>query len=167
MGIYRTASLDRTAAIMTFILVAAPAVALVFALFFTGDVRYAALTITVILSAVCAASYALAPSHYIVKQDRITVRRHLWRSSSIPMSSVKRCYPYPELAKSKLFRLVGNGGAFGWYGIYISDKLGTLNMYATNRAKAVVIGNGSTFILSPERQETFLAAVQEYAQSAN
>jgi hypothetical protein len=166
MGIYRAASLDRTASIMTLIMVAAPTVGLAFALFFTGDIRYGALTVTLILSAVATGSYALAPSYYIVRHDRITVRRHLWRSSSIPMSSVKSCYPYPQLPKSRLFRLVGNGGAFGWYGIYISNELGTLKMYATDRAKAVVIGNDNTYVLSPENPDTFVAAIQEYAQSA-
>jgi len=166
MGIYRTAGLDRTSAIMTLILVAAPATALIVALLFSGEVGQAALTITAILSVICAGSYAIAPSHYVVRHDRITIKRHLWRSSSIPMSEVKRCYPYPQLAESKLLRLVGNGGAFGWYGMYASDELGTIMLYATNRSKAVVIGNGGTFILSPERQDTFLAAVQEHAQSA-
>jgi hypothetical protein len=166
MGTYRTASLDRTAAVMTTILIAAPLIALIVGLLYSGEVRYAALTITTILSVVCAASYAIAPSYYVVKQDKITVKRHLWRSSSIPMSQVKKCYPYPQLTRNKLLRLVGNGGAFGWYGIYASDELGTIIMYATNRAKAVVVGNGSSYVLSPERQDTFLAAVQEYAQSA-
>ena len=166
MGIYRTASLDRTAAIMTSILIAAPATALVVALVFSGEVRYAALTITTILSVICAGSYAIAPSHYVVRHDRITIKRHLWRSASIPMSEVKRCYPYPKLIEGKLLRLLGNGGAFGWYGIYVSDELGTIMLYATNRSKAIVVGNGGTFVLSPERQDTFLAAIQEYAQSA-
>jgi hypothetical protein len=166
MGIYKTANLDRTSMIMTSILAAAPVMALAVALFYKGEVRYAALTITTILSVVCAASYAIAPSCYIVTQDRITIKRHLWRSSSIPMREVKRCYPYPGLTRTRLLRLVGNGGAFGWYGIYVSDELGTVMMYATNRARAIVIGNSGTFILSPERQDTFLAAVREYAQSS-
>lgn len=164
MGIYRTAVLDRTAVIMTSVLLAAPAVSLVVALFYGGEVRYASLTITLILSVVCGASYALAPSHYVIKQDSITVKRHLWRSSSIPMSQVKGCYPYPQLATTRMLRLVGNGGAFGWYGIYASDELGTIKMYATNRAKAVVLEDGATYVLSPDKQDTFVAAIQEYAQ---
>ncbi|MFQ5905792.1 MAG: PH domain-containing protein [bacterium] len=164
MGVFRTASLDRTAFAFTLLLVAAPAAAAAVAVMNTGEPRYVALTVAVLLSVVCAVSYAIAPCSYHVRQDRIIIRRHLWLPSSIPMSQVRSCYPYPELARTRALRLIGNGGAFGWYGTYSCDELGTFRMYATDRAKAVVIGNGTKFVLSPERQETFLAAVNEYAR---
>ncbi len=163
MGVYRTAGLDRTSVLLTGILSGAPVVSLVVAVFYGGEVRYAALTITGVLSLVCAATYAMAPSRYVVLEDRIVVRRHLWLSSSIPMKDVKSCYSYPELKDTRMLRLIGNGGAFGWYGVYASDELGTFRMYATNRARAIVIANDAKYVLSPDRQENFLAAVQQYA----
>lgn len=165
MVTYKTASLDKTARVLTSILVGAPVLAALVALSRTGDVRYVALIVASILFVVCSATYAMAPSSYAVSQDKIIVRRHLWPSSSIPTSQVKSCYPYPQLSGTKTFRLIGNGGAFGWYGIYACDELGTFRMYATNRSKAVVIGNGSKFVLSPENTESFVAAVHEYART--
>ncbi|KPJ49033.1 hypothetical protein AMJ40_06395 [candidate division TA06 bacterium DG_26] len=165
MVTYKTASLDKTAIILTLVLAGAPVAASLVALSAGGEVRSVALVIAAILFVVCFATYALAPSSYAVSQDRIIVRRHLWPSSSIPMSQVKSCYPYPQLSRAKTFRLIGNGGAFGWYGIYACDELGTFRMYATNRSKAIVIGDGAKFILSPEKTESFVAAVHEYAQT--
>jgi hypothetical protein len=163
MGVYRTAGLDRTSVVLTGILSGAPVVSLAVALFSAGEVRYTALTITAILSLICMVTYALAPSRYVVLEDRIVIRRHLWLSSSIPMKDVRSCYPYPRLKSTRMVRLIGNGGAFGWYGVYSSDELGTFRMYATDRAKAVVIANDAKYVLSPDRQENFLAAVKQYA----
>lgn len=167
MVTYKTASLDKTARVLTSILVGAPVVALLVALSRGGDVRFTALIVASILFVVCSVSYALAPASYAVSRDRITLRRHLWPSSSIPMSQVKSCYPYPQLSDTKTFRLIGNGGAFGWYGIYACDELGTFRMHATNRSKAVVITNGGKFVLSPDNTEGFIAAVHEYARTAS
>ena len=165
MATYKTAGLDKTATVLSFILVGAPVAAALVALSRGGEVRSVALIVAAILFVVCSATYAMAPSSYAVSQNRIIVRRHFWPSSSIPMSQVKSCYPYPQLSSTKTFRLIGNGGAFGWYGIYACDELGTFRMFATNRSKAVVIGNGAKFVLSPERTESFVAAVHEYART--
>jgi hypothetical protein len=163
MDTYKTASLDRKSLTLTLIITGATALAAIIALVQPGEVRITALTVAVCLFLVCAGTFCMAPAAYLVAHDKVVVKKRLWFSTAIPMSHIKKCYPYPQLSTVRTLKLAGNGGAFGWYGFFSCDELGPFRIYATNKSKAVIIENDTKFAVSPERPESFVAAVREYA----
>ncbi len=63
-------------------------------------------------------------------------------------------------------RLWGNGGLFGYYGLYRTSKLGKCTWYLANRKKTVVVIAGTkTCVFSPDDADGFLAAIQAQVPS--
>ena len=61
-------------------------------------------------------------------------------------------------------KLWGNGGLFGYYGLFRTTKLGKSSWYMTNRKKAVVLVTESkTTLFSPDRVEDFIASIRSVA----
>jgi hypothetical protein len=57
--------------------------------------------------------------------------------------------------------LWGNGGLFGYYGLFRTSKLGKSTWYVTNRSHAVVVVTAArTVVLSPDEVDPFLAAIR-------
>jgi len=58
-------------------------------------------------------------------------------------------------------RLFGDGGLFGYYGLFRTSKLGKCTWYVTNRRNAVVmIASSKTYIFSPDDVDGFVAAIR-------
>jgi hypothetical protein len=65
-------------------------------------------------------------------------------------------------------RLFGNGGLFGYYGLFRTSKLGKCSWYVTNRDNAVVlITSAKTVILSPDDVNGFVATIRTIASIPN
>ena len=61
-------------------------------------------------------------------------------------------------------RLWGNGGLFGYYGLFRTSRLGKCTWYVTNRSKAVVVvTDARTSLFSPDDPASFIAAVRSSA----
>lgn len=64
-------------------------------------------------------------------------------------------------AMQRSWRLMGNGGLFGWIGTFRNSRLGTYRAYVTNRYRCVVLDlENRVLVLSPDKPEAFIAAVQ-------
>jgi hypothetical protein len=107
-------------------------------------------------------SYAWSPRSYLISADGITVKR-LIGDVFFPFTElheVRRATPH-DLAGS--VRLFGNGGLFGYYGLFRSPALGVCSWYVTNRRNIVVAVGVKTALFSPDDIDGFLAAIPQLA----
>jgi len=115
-------------------------------------------------AAVILVSYALAPRGYAISGGTLLVKRRLWRGFSIPLESVREPRPATADDLRGALRLWGNGGVFGYYGLFQTARLGKCRWFLTNRSNAVVlVRDEKTVVVSPDDVAGFLAAVRAMA----
>jgi hypothetical protein len=105
-------------------------------------------------------TFAWAPRGYTVAGQILTVHR-LAGNVRIPLQEIRELRPGAADDFQGVIRLFGNGGLFGYYGLFQTTKLGKCTWYVTDRNKTVVIVTGAkTIIISPDDVDGFLAAVR-------
>jgi hypothetical protein len=104
-------------------------------------------------------AYAWSPRSYAVSGGSITVNR-LAGNARVPLDGVREVRAATKDDFRGCLRLFGNGGLFGYYGLFRTSKLGKSTWYVTNRGKAVVVITGSkTVLFSPDDVDGFIAAI--------
>ena len=96
-------------------------------------------------------AYAWSPRGYAVSDGSIEVNR-LIGSARIPLDGLREARAATKDDFRGCLRLFGNGGLFGYYGLFRTSKLGKSTWYVTNRGKAVVVVTGEkTVAVQPRR----------------
>jgi hypothetical protein len=104
-------------------------------------------------------AYAWSPRGYAVSNGCVVVNR-LIGSARIPLDAVREVRAATKDDFRGCLRLFGNGGLFGYYGLFRTSKLGKSTWYLTNRGKAVVVVTGEkTALFSPDDVDGFIAAI--------
>jgi len=112
-------------------------------------------------TAVSLISYALAPRGYAVLGRSLVVKRRLWRSVTVSLESIRELRPATADDFRGALRLWGDGGVFGYYGLFQTAKLGKCRWFLTNRSNAVVlVTEEKTVLLSPDDVSGFMAAIR-------
>jgi hypothetical protein len=107
-----------------------------------------------------ALSYAWSPRGYTVSERSIFVKR-LIGNARIPLDGIREARPATRDDFRGCIRLFGDGGLFGYYGLFRTSKLGKSTWYVTNRGNSVVVITGAkTALLSPDDRDGFLSAVR-------
>ncbi len=105
-------------------------------------------------------AYAWSPRGYRVAEQSIFVKR-LIGEACIPLRGLHEARAATPDDFKWCIRVFGDGGLFGYYGLFRTSKLGTSHWYLTNRRHAVVVITlNRTSLVSPDDQEGFLAAIQ-------
>ena len=112
-----------------------------------------------LFAAIVVGAYAWSPRGYAVSDGCIEVSR-LIGSARIPLDGLREARAATKDDFRGCLRLFGNGGLFGYYGLFRTSKLGKSTWYVTNRGKAVVVVTGEkTALFSPDDVEGFIAAI--------
>ncbi len=105
-------------------------------------------------------SYGYSPRAYVVSDRSIIVRR-LIGTARISLEGIREARAATEDDLSGCIRLWGNGGLWGYYGLFQTSKLGRAWWYVTNRKNTVVvITDQKTTLFSPDDVHGFLAAIR-------
>jgi len=103
-------------------------------------------------------TYAYSPRGYAISGGAIVVRR-LIGDIRVPLADVREVRAGTPDDFTGCLRLWGNGGLFGYTGLFQTTKLGTCRWYVTNRSKAVIVATQSkTLVLSPDDVAGFMGA---------
>jgi hypothetical protein len=109
---------------------------------------------------VIALSYAYSTKSYLISEGSVFVQRLIGRVG-IPLDDIREVRRAESDDFKGCIRLFGNGGLFGYYGLYRTSKLGKCNWYVTNRKNAVIlITRAKTVVLSPDDENGFVAALR-------
>jgi hypothetical protein len=105
-------------------------------------------------------AYAWSPRGYAVAERSITVNR-LIGNVRIPLDVVREIRAATADDFRGCLKLFGDGGLFGYYGLFRTSKLGKSTWYVTNRSKAVVVITGArTMLFSPDEVDGFITTIQ-------
>jgi hypothetical protein len=111
-------------------------------------------------------AYAYSPRGYACEGRSVIVKR-LVGDVTIPLDGLREARATTKDDFCGCMRLWGNGGLFGYYGLFRTTKLGKCTWYVTNRKNAVVLVRESkTVLLSPDDATGFLAAIGAFAPLA-
>jgi len=142
---------DRTTKVITAVVVLL-GVAFVVA---TRSPLVAGLWLTLIVGA-----FAYSPRGFAIVQRCIVVRR-LIGSVRIPLEQVREARPAERDDFRGCIRLWGNGGLFGYYGLFRTSRLGKCSFYITSRSSSVVVVTAAkTVVVSPDNVDGFLNAIR-------
>lgn len=103
-------------------------------------------------------AYAYSPRGYAISGGAIVIRR-LIGNIRVPLADVREVRAGTADDFTGCLRLWGNGGLFGYTGLFQTTKLGTCRWYVTNRSKAVIVATQTeTLVLSPDDVAGFMGA---------
>ncbi len=103
-------------------------------------------------------AYAYSPRGYAVAGGAIVVKR-LIGNVRVPPADIREVRAGSPDDFTGVIRLFGNGGLFGFYGLFRTAKLGKCNWYVTDRSKTVIVVTSSrTLVLSPDDVQGFISA---------
>ena len=149
-----SASYDRTTKIVS-------AVALV--VFLAIVVATQSVVVGCLTAAIVVGAYAWSPRGYAVWERSIAVNR-LIGDARVPLDGIREVRAATADDFRGCLKLFGNGGLFGYYGLFRTSKLGKSTWYVTNRGQAVVVVTGAqTAVFSPDDVDGFIAAIRASA----
>ena len=103
-------------------------------------------------------AYAYSPRGYAISGGAIVVQR-LIGNIRVPLAEIREMRAGTREDFTGCLRLWGNGGLFGYYGVYQTTKLGKCYWYVTNRSKTVIVATQSRIlVLSPDDLAGFIGA---------
>ena len=138
---------------------------LLFYLAFTFGYNYiaylVAFLITFISIFLLVVPFLFSPRGYEITLDGVVIRR-IFKSFLIPrdaISSVRRFnWSWRHL------RLLGCGGAYGFFGLFSFRGIGRVWMYVTNRYNLVLIAtkDNTKYLISPENPDEFVVKLNSF-----
>lgn len=112
---------------------------------------------------VLAVAYAYSPRGYSVEGNVLWVDRLAGRAR-FDLDGLREARLAEQDDLRGCIRLWGNGGLFGYYGLFRTTRLGRCTWYVTNRSRAAILVSGAkTALFSPDDMDGFLAAVRSRA----
>ncbi|SDZ87359.1 PH domain-containing protein [Microbulbifer marinus] len=97
---------------------------------------------------------------YRIERTALLILRFGWHTR-IPLQGLTSAEADPEAMHGSI-RLFGNGGLFGFTGLYRNSKLGRYRAFATDSSRAVVLHFPErTLVVTPDRPAQFAAALQQ------
>lgn len=118
------------------------------------------LTAMVVAAAFLLGSWGFAPAGYRVDSARVTIKR-LMSDVVIARQAIRAVRLFEDADGEGMSRTAGNGGLFGYYGKYKSDKLGSHVWYVTDMSKRVVLETtDGVVVVSPDDPEMFIQALK-------
>lgn len=96
---------------------------------------------------------------YAVEGRALHIERLLF-STLVPLSGLEGVWTDPDACKNSI-RLFGNGGLYGYSGLFRSGRLGVYRVFGTNLRKSVVLKlPGRIVVVTPEAPADFIACVR-------
>lgn len=105
-------------------------------------------------------AYAFSPRGYTIADESILIDR-LVGTVQIPLRGLREARRSTADDFRGAIRLFGDGGLFGYYGLFRTARLGKSHWYMTNRSNAVVVRTADrVVVVSPDDPESFLLALR-------
>lgn len=102
------------------------------------------------------ACYALSPQKYVILGGVLTIEKVIGTKFTIPLSEIEGYARVPDVSKLRMARTFGNGGLFGFYGMFTTAEYGPVNFQLTTFKNVFIIkSKKGTFAISPALPERF------------
>jgi len=95
-------------------------------------------------------SYLLSPKRYLFEGSKLIIEKVIGKRIVILLDEIEGYAVVPDLKKIRLVRTFGNGGLFGYYGIFTTAEYGNINCQLTSLRNIFIIkSKKGKFALSP------------------
>lgn len=121
----------------------------------TGFTHYFGAVIAIVPAVILILSILFMVTGYAVSSSELTIQRPLW-ATEIPLSCLQRVSLDPAIC-NKSVRIFGNGGLYGFTGLYQNSRLGRYRLFATDIARSVVLRfPDRTVVITPAAPDAFV-----------
>ena len=126
--------------------------------------------ITLAIGAIPLAIAALfAPRYYLVEKDEIIIKKIVGKIIICKDDIENVTIIDSEMVKG-LFRKFASGGFLGYYGLFYSNVLKNINMYAGSSSKNLVLitlKSKKSYLITPKEMQTFTNTMTAYFENDN
>ncbi len=149
---FRSAKLDRGARILTCVVtVLLVGLATFFMLAVPFGWIFALLVVSIIVI-----TYLWSPKRIIISDTSLTIEKNIGTKTVVPLDDVRGYAQIPDFAKLTVARTFGNGGLFGYYGIFSTAEYGDIHCALTRLKNIFLIKTVSrTYAVSPDNHDVF------------
>lgn len=120
-----------------------------------SKIKTSNLIISVILIFIPIFSWLFSVGEYVLESDGLSIKRKIF-PIKIKYEEIKKVsrLGYQDIKSS--IRIFGNGGLFGFYGIFRNESIGNYRAYFSNFSDLVLIETDKKkFVISPENPDIF------------
>jgi len=112
------------------------------------------------------ATYLYRTTAITIDNTGIIVERNI-SPVAINYSDITSVMPLTKADMGLVARTFGNGGLFGYTGMFYNKKYGSMKWYCTNRSNYVLIekANGKKAVISPDEPGEFIKDIKEASPS--
>ena len=101
-------------------------------------------------------TYLWSPKRLIISDTSLIIEKSLGMKTVIPLGDIQGYAQIPDFAKLTVARTFGNGGLFGYYGIFSTAEYGDIHCQMTDLKNVFLIkAKMRTYAVSPENHELF------------
>ncbi len=151
---FKIAKLDTIASLITIVVTV---FLIAFAIFFSAKNIPFGWVFSLLMISIVLFSYLLSPHKYYIQGGNFVIEKVIGKKIIIPLNMIEGFIEVEDFNKLKPVRSMGNGGLFGYYGIFTTKDYGNINCQLT-RLKNIIIIKSKTgfFAISPERPELLI-----------
>lgn len=158
---WERALLITTVAVSLFLLGVGVAVFFAVHLGSKGEADWVAWLVLLMQPAIMLGAYVSAPTAYRITGREIVIQRPIG-AIRIPFTEIQEIRRLGKEEIGGSIRTWGSDGFFGYYGRYRNSRLGSFRMYATDRSRLVLIRGKKTYVISPDKPDTFVEMARGY-----
>jgi len=102
-------------------------------------------------------SYLLSPKTYYIQGGNFVIEKVIGKKIIIPLNEIEGFIEVEDFNKLKPVRSMGNGGLFGYYGIFTTKDYGNINCQLTRLKNILIIKSKMGFFaISPGKPEMLI-----------
>ena len=156
---FKTAKLDKMAIVVS---IAATVFLIGLSIFFIIKVPFG-WAFAIFMMFVIIISYLLSPKNYSFEGANLIIEKVIGKKITIPFNEIEAYVSVSDFTKLKVVRTFGNGGLFGYYGMFSTAEYGSINCQLTSLKNIFIIkckkGNFALSPLEPDKFEEHLKAI--------
>lgn len=153
---FKTAKLDSIATLISIIVTT---LLLGLSIFFIIKVPYGWAFATLMML-IIVISYLLSPKRYYIEGSKLVIKKVVGKKIIVHFHEIEGYALIPNFMKLKVARTFGNGGLFGYYGMFSTAEYGSINCQLTSLKNIFIIkskrGNYAISPLEPTKFEEYL-----------
>lgn len=151
---FKIAKLDTMASLITIVVTV---FLIAFAIFFPAKKIPFGWVFSLLMISIVLFSYLLSPHKYYIQSGNFVIEKVIGRKIVIPLNMIEGFIEVADFNKLKPVRSMGNGGLFGYYGIFTTKDYGNINCQLTRLKNIIIIKSKSGFFaISPEKPELLI-----------
>ncbi len=120
------------------------------------------------LSAIIIGCFLWSVKEFRREGDNLIIERMIGTKTVIPLKDIEHAVLIDNFMSMKPMRVFGNGGLFGYYGIFSTAEHGSISCHLTRLHRIIMLRTqGRFYAISPQDDQQFMAMIASSAPNAD